>query len=171
MACARGPRGSNVRPQRSGKKNPMDEASQRGPATPGPGPAYIVVGIDGSTTAWRAFSMAVGIAGRYKAFVRACYVAHIPATAEMGVFGVSVPAVFDDGQDLKEEVDKELAEAGVAGDFTCAKGDVAHELEVLAESCHADIIVVGRSRHPALHLGGIPRKLLAMGRRPVLIVP
>ena len=48
---------------------------------------------------------------------------------------------------------------------------MARELEALAEACHADLIVVGRSRHPALHLGGVPRRLLAMGRRPVLVVP
>jgi nucleotide-binding universal stress UspA family protein len=41
----------------------------------------------------------------------------------------------------------------------------------VASGCRADLIVVGRSRHPALHLGGVPRKLLAMGHRPVLIVP
>ncbi|HTV11033.1 MAG TPA: universal stress protein [Acidimicrobiales bacterium] len=136
-----------------------------------PGPVVIIAGIDGSTTAWRAFSVAVGVAGRFDTFVRACYVSHIPATAEMGVFGVAVPPVFDDGQDLKEQVTKELVEAGVAGDFVCRRGDVAHELEQVAEASHADLIVVGRSRHPALHLGGVPRKLLAMGRRPIIVVP
>ncbi|HMK96209.1 MAG TPA: universal stress protein [Acidimicrobiales bacterium] len=136
-----------------------------------PWPASIVVGIDGSRTGWRAFSAALGVANRYKAFVRACYVAHMPATAEMGVFGVAVPPVLDEGEDLRDEVNKELAEAGIPGDFVVLKGDVAHELEAVAEDCHADIIVVGRSQHPALHLGGVPRKLLALGHRPVLVVP
>jgi len=136
-----------------------------------PGPSCLVVGIDGSTTAWRALSAAAGVAARYSAFVRVCYVSHVPASAQMGVFGVAVPPVLDEGEDLRPEVEKELAEAGVPGDFVVLKGDVAHELEALAEKCRADIIVVGRSEHPALHLGGVPRKLLAMGRRPVLVVP
>ena len=120
----------------------------------------LVVGIDGSTTSWRAFSMAVGIAMRYEARVHACFVLHVPPSADLAVFAVPVTAFVDgdDGGDLGR-------------DFTYVKGDVAHELEELAQSCLADVIVVGRSHHPALHLGGVPRKLLTTGRRPVLVVP
>jgi len=132
----------------------------------------LVVGVDGSTTSWRAFSMAVGIARRYEARVHACFVVHVPASADLAAFAVPVTAFADDdGGDLGREVADELGRAGVAGDFTHIKGDVAHELEALAQSCLADVIVVGRSRHPALHLGGVPRRLLATGRRPVLVVP
>lgn len=133
----------------------------------------VVVGIDGSMTSWRAFAMAVGIARRDKGCVHACFVSHTPAPAELAVFAVPVPAfVGEDGvADLGKEVASELSQAGVDGDFACRKGDVARELEALAAKFQADLIVVGRSRHPALHLGGVPRKLLAMGRRPVLIVP
>jgi len=133
----------------------------------------VVVGIDGSNTSWRAFAMAVGIARRDRGSVHACFVSHTPAPAELAVFAVPVPALVDDegAADLGKEVAAELNSAGVGGDFACRKGDVARELEALAASCQADLIVVGRSRHPALHLGGVPRKLLAMGRRPVLIVP
>ena len=134
----------------------------------------LVVGIDGSTTSWRAFSMAVGIARRYEARMHACFVFHVPASpADLAAFAVPVNAFVDDddGGDLGRDVVEELSRAGVEGDFTYIKGDVAHELEVLAESCLADVIVVGRSRHPALHLGGVPRRLLATGRRPVLVVP
>ncbi len=131
------------------------------------------MGIDGSTTSWRAFSMAVGIARRYDARVHACFVFHVPASADLAVFAVPVTAFVDDdnGGDLGRDVAEELRGAGVEGEFTFVKGDVAHELEELAQSCRADVIVVGRSRHPALHLGGVPRKLLATGRRPVLVVP
>ena len=91
----------------------------------------------------------------------------------LAVFAVPVTAFVDDdnGGDLGRDVAEELRGAGVEGEFTFVKGDVAHELEELAQSCRADVIVVGRSRHPALHLGGVPRKLLATGRRPVLVVP
>lgn len=132
-----------------------------------------MVGIDGSMTAWRAFAMAVGIARRDKGRVIVCFVSHTPGPAELAAFAVPVPAPVDEevAADLKREVSEELGRAGVEGDFACRKGDIARELEALAASTHSDLIVVGRSRHPALHLGGVPRKLLAMGRRPVLIVP
>ena len=133
----------------------------------------LVVGIDGSTTSWRALSMAVGIAERYKARVHACFVLHTPAVAEMAPFGLPVPETGegDDGDELAQAVTEELDRAGVVGDFAYRKGDVAREPEDLAEASRADVIVVGRSRHPALHLGGVPRKLLAMGRRQIIVVP
>jgi nucleotide-binding universal stress UspA family protein len=118
----------------------------------------LVVGVDGSTTSWRAFSMAVGIARRYDARVHACFVFHVPPSADLAVFAVPITAFADDddGGDLGRDVAEELSQAGVKGDFTYVKGDVAHELEELAQRCHADVIVVGGSCHPALHLGGYP---------------
>lgn len=134
----------------------------------------IVVGVDGSTTSWRAFSLAVCVAKSHGARVRACLVWHTPASLEMAAFAMPVLPVLEDEQDggeVARQVREELALAGVEGDLSCREGDIAHELEVLAEACRADLIVVGRSRHPALHLGGVPRRMLAMGRRPVLVVP
>jgi nucleotide-binding universal stress UspA family protein len=133
----------------------------------------IVVGIDGSETSWRAFAMAVGVARRDHGAVHACFVAHtpMPAVGLAGPIAPLEPGIDDDGGDLGRSVREELARAGVAGDFMWCTGDVGRVLEVLADACHADLIVVGRSRHPTLHLGGVPRRLLAMGRRPVLVVP
>jgi nucleotide-binding universal stress UspA family protein len=133
----------------------------------------VVVGVDGSMTSWRAFSMAVGIARREHCFVHACFVSHAPGPAELAVFAVPVPSlVEDDGAtELEREIAAELQGAGVKGELACRRGDIARELEALAANCQSDLIVVGRSRHPALHLGGVPRKLLAMGHRPVLVVP
>jgi len=134
---------------------------------------HLVVGIDGSTTSWRALSMAAGIAARYDAQAHACYVSHVPVSVDMAAFALPVAPFLDgdDGADLCRQVAKEVEDSGARVDFTCRKGDVAQELEALAESFQADVIVVGRSDHPALHLGGVPRKLLAMGHRPVLVVP
>ena len=133
----------------------------------------VVVGIDGSTPSWRALSMAVGIGTRYQARVNACFVWHTPAPVEAAIFAAPVVPVFeeDDADELALQVKHELEGAGVEGEFFCLTGEVAQELEQLAEGRRADLIVVGRSRHAALHLGGVPRKLLAMGRRPVLVVP
>jgi len=134
----------------------------------------VVVGFDGSTTSWRALCMAIGVAHGQEACVHACYVSHRPVTAEL--VPMSLPdAFFDDEEggcaELRAQVFEELARAGARGEFVHADGDVARELEAVAEACSADMIVVGRSRHPAVHLGGVPRRLLAIGRRPVLVVP
>ena len=50
----------------------------------------IVVGIDGSTTSWRALSMATGIAARYGARVHVCYVSHVPVPVDMAAFALPV---------------------------------------------------------------------------------
>lgn len=117
--------------------------------------------------------MALGIATRYKAHVLVCYVCHISAAAEAPlVFAPLMPVLEpEEDDDLARQVKDELDVAGVNGDFVSLNGEVAQQLEELAERCHADLIVVGRSRHLALHLGGVPRRLLAMGHRPILVVP
>lgn len=133
----------------------------------------VVVGFDGSTTSWRALCMAIGVAHGERTCVHACYVSHRPVTAEL--VPMSLPEDFFDDEagcaELRAQVEDELARAGATGEFVHADGDVARQLEAVAEACGADMIVVGRSRHPAVHLGGVPRRLLAIGRRPVLVVP
>jgi nucleotide-binding universal stress UspA family protein len=133
----------------------------------------IVVGIDGSETSYRAFAMTIGLAVREQGCVHACYVAHLPGAAAIGGFFAPVPLVADAESDerLARFVTEELYGAHIGGDFTCRSGDIGTELEILAETCKADLIVVGRSAHPHLHLGGVPRQLLARARFPILVVP
>src|ERR1017187_7010848 len=133
----------------------------------------IVVGTDGSKPSYRAFAMAVGLAVREQGCVHACFVSHVPGAAALGGFFAPVPLVGDAESDdnLARFVAQELGQASVRGDFTCRSGEVAAELELLAEDCKADLVVVGRSAHPPLLLGGVPRQLLARGRFPILVVP
>ncbi len=133
----------------------------------------IVVGFDGSETSYRAFAMAVGLAGREHGSVHSCFVARLPATASLSGLVAPASLVCDHEVDdaLAGFVAAELVRAGVAGDFTRSSGEVAAELERLAEAFGADLLVVGRSSHPHLHLGGVPRQLVARGRIPVLVVP
>jgi nucleotide-binding universal stress UspA family protein len=134
----------------------------------------IVVGVDGSDTSWRALAMAIGVARRWEGCtIRILYVSQVPVSAQLGAIALPISplAGANEAGELKQAVSDELSRYSVAGEFNERSGDVARELETLAEACHADLIVVGRSRHPALHLGGVPRRVLAMGRRPVLVVP
>jgi nucleotide-binding universal stress UspA family protein len=134
----------------------------------------IVVGVDGSDASWRALAMAIGVARRWEGCtIRICYVSQVPVSAQLGAIALPISplAGVSEAGELKQAVSEELSRNSVPGEFNERSGDVARELETLAESCHADLIVVGRSRHPALHLGGVPRRVLAMGHRPILVVP
>ena len=133
----------------------------------------LVIGIDGSETSCRAFAMAIGLAVREQGCVHACFVIHVPAAADLGGYFEPVPLVDNAESEnrLAGFVTEELGQAHVGGDFTCRTGEVSAQLELLAEDCKADLIVVGRSAHPYLHLGGVPRQLLARGRFPILVVP
>lgn len=73
------------------------------------------------------------------------------------------------GQVTEEPSRAERAE--VRGDFTYRSGEIAVELEYLAKGTGADLVIVGRFAHPHLHLGGVPLRLLAQSRHPVLVVP
>jgi nucleotide-binding universal stress UspA family protein len=117
--------------------------------------------------------MAIGLARTWEAALHICYVTQVAAAAQMGAIALPIaPQVgANEGGELRRAVSDELARNVMTGEFSERKGDVARELEALAESCRADLVVVGRSRHPALHLGGVPRRALAMGHRPVLVVP
>jgi len=133
----------------------------------------IVVGTDGSKPSYRAFAD-----GRRPGGARAGLrprVFRLPRARGSRSRRVlaPVPLVGDAESDdnLARFVAQELGQASVRGDFTCRSGEVAAELELLAEDCKADLVVVGRSAHPALHLGGVPRQLLARGRFPILVVP
>jgi nucleotide-binding universal stress UspA family protein len=133
----------------------------------------MVVGFDGSETSHRAFAMAIGLAERERGAVYACYVTHLPASTALS--GLVSPAELLEDRKGNDElgtfVTSELARRGIAGDFIRCCGDVASELERLAERCGADLLVVGRTTHRHLYLAGISRDLLAWGRRPVLVVP
>jgi nucleotide-binding universal stress UspA family protein len=134
----------------------------------------IVVGVDGSDAAWRALAVAIDVALRYHGAVHACFVWPLTATEKRAGFSAA-PASSDesdgDEERLRGAVVKALRDAGAEGDFVQREGEIGYELEALASSSDADLIVVGRSRHPTLHLGGVPRQLLGMGRRLVLVVP
>lgn len=132
----------------------------------------IVVGVDGSPSAYRALAMAIDLAERKHGCVQACCVAHVPALAAAGSFATPTPPLDDRlDDDLSNFVTDSLSRAHVSGDFTWRVGEIAIELESLAADHTADLIVVGRSAHLHLRVGGVPRHLLARGHYPVLVVP
>jgi nucleotide-binding universal stress UspA family protein len=135
----------------------------------------IVVGIDGSDASGRALALAVKLAARHRGYIHACYIAHLPTAVMIGSFlGPAIP-VADDLDETVEHLSRlvmeELGNAEVGGDFAWTQGDVATELQHLAATHNADLMVVGRSAHPHLHVGNVPSRLITTGWRPVLVVP
>ncbi len=132
----------------------------------------IVIGVDGSPSAYRAFAMALDLAEREHGSVHACCVALVPALAAAGAFVTPTPPLDDRlDDDLANFVTDALSRAHISGDFAWRVGEIAIELESLAADLAADLIIVGRSAHLHLRVGGVPRQLLARGHYPVLVVP
>jgi nucleotide-binding universal stress UspA family protein len=110
---------------------------------------------------------------RYEGAVHACFVWSLTATEKRAGFSATPGPSEESGdeQRLGQAVVEALRNAGAEGDFAQREGEIAFELDALASSTGSELIVVGRSRHPTLHLGGVPRRLLGMGHRLVLVVP
>lgn len=128
----------------------------------------VVVGVDGSEPSLHALSFSIGLAVREHARLSICFVSHQIVVFPVGVVHMD----YDEyAKTLEKMVGEELDRADVGGSFFHRYGDVAAELRCLADERAADIIAVGRSRHPHLHVGSVPRRLLNVGGHAVLIVP
>jgi len=65
-----------------------------------------------------------------------------------------------------------LAGCGGGCEVTVDVGDPAGVIQRVASELHADVIVVGQSRHRWMHLlGSVPGRLARHAQQPVLIVP
>jgi nucleotide-binding universal stress UspA family protein len=128
----------------------------------------IVVGVDGSESSLHALSFSIGLAVREHARLSACFVAHQVVTVGVGIVPVDYTSY---AKELDQLVTEELERADVSGSFFYREGVVVLELKRLADERTADLIAVGRSKHPLLHVGSVPRRLLEDSRHAVLIVP
>jgi nucleotide-binding universal stress UspA family protein len=129
----------------------------------------VVVGIDGTESSDHAMYFAIGLAGRERARVIACFVSQPPIVVyPAGLVPVDFEAY---ATALDNEFTDAIKAAGVCGVFYHRQGDAVGELKRLADEQHADIIAIGRSRHPHLHVGSVPRRLLDVSSHAVLIVP
>jgi nucleotide-binding universal stress UspA family protein len=129
----------------------------------------VVVGIDVTESSDHAMYFAIGLAARERARLSACFVSHpLIVTYPAGLVPVDFEAY---ATALDNKFADALELAGACGDFYHRKGDAVVELKRLADEQLADIIAVGRSRHPHLHVSSVPRRLLDISGHAVLIVP
>jgi nucleotide-binding universal stress UspA family protein len=134
----------------------------------------IVFGTDGSAGSNAAYELVRELATRTGARVFAVHVVEM-----VGGKGGRYPLAADEDRiedDVQRQVD-ELSEAGVGAEVIVERVDYGGPARVIADVAHkvgADLIVVGnRGRSPISELlsGSVPRRLLELARRPVLIVP
>lgn len=135
----------------------------------------IVVGLDGSSTSWDAFSWAAGEANRSNGSLVAVYI--IPAVEPAAAFGESLGyAAVEEARgevaaQLRDEAQRRANDLGVPLRFVSERGDTAPTITRIARSLGADLIVVGRSAKMLHHLAGsLGRRLVSRNDAPVIAV-
>jgi nucleotide-binding universal stress UspA family protein len=140
------------------------------------GPSTLVVGLDGSETAWRALYYAVGQARRQHSRVVAVY-AERTGAGFVGPAVLAIP-VLDDGpdQEFRESLRTAVValgrEHGVDTRLVVMTADPVAALTAVAQRVRADAIVVGASEHAGHRLfGSVAVRSVRLGNWPVTVVP
>jgi nucleotide-binding universal stress UspA family protein len=139
------------------------------------GPSTLVVGVDGSDTAWRALYWAVGQARRQHSRVVAVYAERGASLVGSPVMGASV--LVDDADEryretLQEAVRALGAEHGVDTRLVVVTADPVLALSKIADEVRADAIIVGASEQAGHRLfGSVAVRIVRAGDRPVTVVP
>ena len=135
----------------------------------------ILVGLDGSSTSWDAFSWAAGEAIRCNGSLVAVYI--VPAIEPAAVFGESLGyAAVEQARDevagqLRDQAKQRARELGLHLRFVRERGETAPTITRVARSLGADLTVVGRSVKMLHHLAGsLGRRLVSRRDAPVIAV-
>jgi nucleotide-binding universal stress UspA family protein len=147
-----------------------DELSNPGPIEQDR--SHVVVGHDGHPAAQAALAASIELARRLDAQL---HVVHSITHSDYGIDPDTDEFEETCRRNLAHERDQiagVLDDAGVAWSYHEERGDPAARLMHLANETDADYIVVGATHRGWLHLGGsVPKRLLHMQTRPVLVVP
>jgi nucleotide-binding universal stress UspA family protein len=137
----------------------------------------LVVGVDGSSASWDAFSWLAGEAQRSNGLMIAVLVVPLadPATAMCAFFplaaGAAKVAKEEAADYLAQETARRAGEIGVEVKFVLEHGDAAQALARVARCAHADLIAVGRSAKRRHRLAGsLGRRLALDGDLPAVVV-
>ncbi|NML31202.1 universal stress protein [Paraburkholderia antibiotica] len=142
----------------------------------------ILVALDGSDTASRAFDAALSLAAQTGAELMPFYVIDVPVLAyDAPGFDPCViqDAFIDEGRNIAADAQKRLTAHGVKGtprvDEASVPGeDVARRIVAVAADWHADAIVMGTHGRRGLRrfmLGSVAERVLRSAGCPVLMIP
>jgi nucleotide-binding universal stress UspA family protein len=141
----------------------------------------VVVGFDGSQSAFRALDAAAQLISGRPGTIVVVYVAHLSSTAEMSPDGLVAALQGFDAleQQFTEEIRDRLQ--GVQQPWILERRDgvVAHELAAAADQVSRGdgndatvVIVVGSAMHTYHHVvGSVPVALVRHAKYPILVVP
>jgi nucleotide-binding universal stress UspA family protein len=138
------------------------------------GPATLVVGLDGSDTAWRALHYAVGQARRQNSRVVAVHAQHAPVFVgtQVAVSAATEEADEQFRQELRTEVEALGRDHGVPTQLVAVSADPVLALAKVADEVRADAIVVGASEQAGHRLfGSVAVRIVRAGNWPVTVVP
>jgi nucleotide-binding universal stress UspA family protein len=156
------------------------------PVAEGPAPLsrhrlVVVVGFDGSESAYRALDAATQLISGRTGSIVAVFVAHPPATAELSSEGmVEVLKGFDAlEQQFTEAIRSRLGPVEQRWRLERRDGSIAHELVAAAEQVSREygadasvVIVVGTAMHAYHHVvGSVPVALVRHAKYPIVVVP
>jgi nucleotide-binding universal stress UspA family protein len=141
----------------------------------------VVVGFDGSESAYRALdASALLISGR-TGTIEIVFVAHMASGAEMSADAVSESLkIFDSVEvEFAGAVRDRLSDIERRWHFQRRDGSIAHELIAVADELSHDygqdaqvVIVVGSAMHTLHHVvGSVPVALVRRAKYPVVVVP
>ena len=126
----------------------------------------IVVGTDGSDRSAIAVAQAIALAKVTGGTLHAVHAVRPVAMAGSGDFAAvavgEANMMFDRGDHIGAQVLAEAAREDVSAEMHSADGDPADMLIAIAESCKADLVVVGNRGMTGIKrfvLGGVPNKL------------
>ncbi|OLL32151.1 universal stress protein UspA [Burkholderia sp. SRS-W-2-2016] len=141
----------------------------------------ILVAVDGSNTSRRAFEAALDLAKTNGAVLRPFYVVeNTPMYFEAPGYDPSIlrTRLVEEGQELRAEFSKAMADRGVQGDPAVAEasslGDVSEVVLKAAAEFNADLLVMGthgRRGFQRLILGSVAERCVRQATLPVLLIP
>ena len=143
---------------------------------PGDGPGLVIVGVDGSRAAWRAFWWAIGHGRRARCPVLAVYVATSTFVTSLISYGDRDGRIAEAldalARELAEQVAAAAADLGVDVQFAHVRGEPTSALLTVARERAADLIVVGAPDNMVHRLVGSHTASLIRRREiPVVVVP
>ncbi|MFF7330234.1 universal stress protein [Streptomyces sp. NPDC008150] len=139
------------------------------------GPKVILVGVDGSDSAFRAMSYAAGLARRQHALLAVVYVQ--PVLAAGVALGAPVAETTDEIAEnlithIRTAAERTKGIFEVRWEFHTFRGDPYSGLVKAADELKADAVVVGASEQAGHRIvGSVAVRLVKAGRWPVTVVP
>jgi len=135
----------------------------------------VIPGFDNSSASHTALAYATGWAKRNDAGLVVVHVENMDGSRSLDTVFAAVgalPALDCAQPDVSQQVLKAMADAQTPWAYLNADGDVASQLEAVADVLQADAIIVGRSRRGLRRFrSSVCRRLVANSRRIVVIVP